>query len=256
MAQPLETIADSVFQAVRGFVGKQLDAFAGRVDAVEQRLATMPVPKDGRDGADGKDGAPGSPGERGQDGTKGIDGRDGRDGVDGKEGPAGRDALEIEVRDGIDLERSYARGTVAAYQGGTIRAMRVTDPLEHAGGDIVKAGWHVMWVGVNALFAERSADGRSFQMHAELTGGRKQQVAAWELPVMLYRGVFSPKGIDGETYRTGDVVTWDGHLWHCDAPTTDAPGQESKAWKLIVRRGRDAPRAEPQNVATGPVRLR
>lgn len=253
MAATLEALADGVYSAVRGFVVRQLGAVSDRIKGLEERVAAIPA---GPQGDKGEPGEAGAPGLDGKDGANGVDGRDGRDGSDGKEGPPGRDALEIEVRDGIDAERSYARGTVAAYQGGTIRAMRATDPLEHADGDIVKAGWHVMWVGVNALFAERSADGRSFQMHAELTGGRKQQVAAWELPVMLYRGIFSPKGIDGAQYRAGDVVTWDGHLWHCDAPTTDAPGQESKAWKLIVRRGRDAPRADTPANPTGPVRLR
>jgi hypothetical protein len=53
------------------------------------------------------------------------------------------------------------------------------------------------------------------------------------LPVPVYRDVFK----DGEEYQRGDLVTWGGSLWHCDAPTKSKPGTDD--WTLAVKRGRD-----------------
>lgn len=235
----MEALAESVYGAVRGYVAKHITALSERL---EKRIGEIPAGDRGEPGPEGPQGAPGL-------GTKGLDGRDGRDGIDGA---PGRDAIDLEFRDGVDATRSYARGTLATFDGGVIRATRTTDPLADTEGDIVKAGWHVLWVGVKAIFAERSEDGRQITLHAEYTGSRKHELAVWEMPVMLYRGVFSPKA--GE-YRTGDVVTWDGHLWHCEEPTNGAPGQENKSWKLIVRRGERGRDANSSTPPTGPVRL-
>lgn len=55
-------------------------------------------------------------------------------------------------------------------------------------------------------------------------------------PGLRYLGVF----VAGKTYDLGDCVTWDGSLWHCHSETTTAkPGDGSKTWQLIVKRGRD-----------------
>lgn len=135
-----------------------------------------------------------------------------------------------------------------------MRAARTTDPLTAVDGDIVKAGWHVVWIGVKALFAERSEDGRKFTLQAEYTGSRKHRLAEWELPVLIYRGVFNRKGFGGEPYAQGDVVTFDGQLWHCEAKTMDAP--PGPLWRLMVRRGQDADARKGQPADSGPVRLK
>jgi hypothetical protein len=150
--------------------------------------------KDGRDGIDGKDGAvgekgepgingkdgapglDGKPGERGEkgvdglngkDGAVGSDGKDGRDGRDGKDGAAGvrgekgdpgRDALAIDILPTIDETKSYPRGTFAEYRGGTIRAIRNTDPIT---GDLASAGWSIAARGVWEETEELLADGRT-----------------------------------------------------------------------------------------------
>lgn len=44
---------------------------------------------------------------------------------------------------------------------------------------------------------------------------------------------------DGRTYEKGHLVTWAGSSWHCNAPTTTKPGEGSKDWTLMVKRGRD-----------------
>ncbi len=66
---------------------------------------------------------------------------------------------------------------------------------------------------------------------------RGSRVKSWPivLPFMRQQGVYQ----EGHTYTTGDVVTWGGSQWHCEAETTTKPGDGSKAWTLVVKRGRD-----------------
>lgn len=54
-------------------------------------------------------------------------------------------------------------------------------------------------------------------------------------PAMIYRGVFN----DGQKYEQGDTVTWGGSLWHCDAATSEKPGDGAKEWTLCAKKGRD-----------------
>lgn len=54
------------------------------------------------------------------------------------------------------------------------------------------------------------------------------------LPFLKFQGVFQ----QGHPYHAGDVVTWAGASWHANEPTTEKPG-ESKAWTLMVKKGRD-----------------
>jgi hypothetical protein len=61
-------------------------------------------------------------------------------------------------------------------------------------------------------------------------------------PGLSYRGVF----VDGQTYDHGDGVTYAGSMWHCNADGTGArPGDGSKEWTLMVKRGRDGKDARP-----------
>ena len=50
-----------------------------------------------------------------------------------------------------------------------------------------------------------------------------------------FRGVF----LEGHAYDRGHLVTWAGASWHCNEPTTTKPGDGSKAWTLMVKKGRD-----------------
>lgn len=65
--------------------------------------------------------------------------------------------------------------------------------------------------------------------------GERIKEFAIDVPVMLFRGPYEL----GRGYEPGDVVQQGGHLWHCGEATADKPG-DSKAWKLAVRRGKDA----------------
>ena len=54
-------------------------------------------------------------------------------------------------------------------------------------------------------------------------------------PGLAFVGVYQ----DGKTYDVGHVATWAGSAWHCNEATTTKPGDGSKAWTLMVKRGRD-----------------
>jgi hypothetical protein len=47
------------------------------------------------------------------------------------------------------------------------------------------------------------------------------------------------------------MVTSGGSCWHCNEPTTTKPGEGSKAWRLMVKRGRDG--KDGLNAPTVPV---
>lgn len=66
---------------------------------------------------------------------------------------------------------------------------------------------------------------------------RGNQKKAWPitLPYLQYEGVY----IEGKSYDRGSVVTWAGSTWHANEQTNTKPGEGSKAWTLIVKRGRD-----------------
>jgi hypothetical protein len=52
---------------------------------------------------------------------------------------------------------------------------------------------------------------------------------------LSFEGVYQ----DGQTYEKGNLVTWAGSSWHCNERTTSKPGDGSKSWTLMVKRGRD-----------------
>lgn len=90
------------------------------------------------------------------------------------------------------------------------------------------------------------ADGVGFDdMGVEFDGDRTltikatrgDRVKAWPivLPFLRNKGVYT----EGMAYTVGDVVTWGGAQYHANEVTTAKPGSGSKAWTLVVARGRD-----------------
>lgn len=141
-----------------------------------------------------------------------------------KDGEPGRDAFQLEVLPEIDLEKSHVRGTFAKHAGGLWRAFERTCGLK---------GWECIVEGLAGVDIQQSGE-RGLDVALTLSSGAQVRKAL-QLPVMIYRGVFSP----GD-YVPGDTVTWGGSLWHCDEPTTDKPGEVgSKGWTLAAKRGRD-----------------
>lgn len=54
-------------------------------------------------------------------------------------------------------------------------------------------------------------------------------------PGLSFEGVYQ----EGKHYEPGQMATWAGSAWHCNEATTTKPGDGSKAWTLMVKRGRD-----------------
>lgn len=67
------------------------------------------------------------------------------------------------------------------------------------------------------------------------TDGAPGPAGADGSPGLVFRGVY----LDGQIYERGHLVTHAGSSWHCNDTTTTKPGDGSKAWTLMVKRGRD-----------------
>lgn len=234
----------------------------------------------GEKGSDGVDGKPGPQGERGEDGRsfgedqmrsmvdatvqfafkdldlkdgapgpQGEKGEDGRDGRDGKSGPPGRDAVEMDILESFDPQRQYARGTVARYRGGLIRARRLTDAITDGGID--EAGWSVIMNGVDEFSVNHGDDLRTFSFVARCTDGKERRTAV-TLPIVLYAGTYE----EGREYQRGDQVTDSGSQWIAIEATSDRP-RNSKSWRLSTKKGNDGKDATQHvNTAREPVKLR
>lgn len=195
---------------------------------VAEAVAKIPAGKDGEPGKDGESVHPDTVRAMVVDQVRAEVAniqrpRDGEDGTDG------RDATAIDYRDGIDEAKSYPKGTHALYRGGVIVAMRATDPV---GDDLTTAGWAVVMNGTHSEAEEVLDDGRTIRRMRILTNG-KTVVSEHKTAIVLYRGVWKH---DTE-YSRGDLATWDGSVWHCEAGTTRARPGSTPDWRLAVKRG-------------------
>lgn len=141
-----------------------------------------------------------------------------------RHGDDGRDALQMEILPAIDPEKSYPRGTYATHGGGLWRAYELTKAMR---------GWECIVDGVAGVDVQQD-DHRGITVAVQMASGKVEH-KAFNLPAMIYRGVYQPG-----MHHPGDTVTWGGSLWHCDAPTEDKPGEiGSKGWTLCAKKGRD-----------------
>ena len=264
--------------AIKDFVTASLRAAGSRIDALEANLAALPAPERGEkgepgtpgeqgpQGALGPQGDPGEPGPagvpgprgekgdpgepgpagvpgpRGEKGAAGPEGKTGERGekgdpgargLAGKDGADGRDALQIDILPAVDPKKEYPRGTFACWDDGLIRAYRQTIP-QTSEPDMMKAGWEVIVSGLAGnISIGFSDDFRTVSFTTRKTGGTAV-TQSMRLPVMIYRGVYRPE----EKYTQGDVVTWAGSAWHCQAEETGAAPGKNADWKLMVKEGR------------------
>lgn len=178
----------------------------------------------GPEGPPGKDGAPGVVGEKGDPGDPGPVGDPGRDGANGKDGA-----------DGVGLA-----GAVIDRSGGLI--LTLTDGTTRELGLVVGRDGQKGEPGQDGV---DGADGLGFDdlevVHDGLrtftfrfAKGEKVKEFPFTLPVVLDCGVFK----SGNTYSSGDGVTWGGSFWIAQKDTTDKPG-EGDGWRLAVKKGRD-----------------
>jgi hypothetical protein len=77
--------------------------------------------------------------------------------------------------------------------------------------------------------------------------GVTKEIGRARFPVALYRGIYA----DGQ-YEQGDMVTFDGGIWHCNKATTTGPGNGHPAWKLACRAGRNGKDGLPGKSAPKP----
>ena len=93
MKVDISTLADSVFQAVKGYCSTEFGRmFERAIEPFQKRLEEIPAGKDGatgEQGAQGEKGLDGLPGEKGLPGDPGRDGINGKDGAPGEQGPIG-----------------------------------------------------------------------------------------------------------------------------------------------------------------------
>ncbi len=298
MKGDIAVFADSIFESVKAYCGRELDhRIAQAVQDIDARVKALPAPVNGIDGQPGEKGDRGEPGadadaeaiaaavlakvaevldaipapKNGADGERGQDGKDAdpevirqevakavaeipkpqdgknvdmdevramlrneiaeiaksvQHGRDGRDGEPGRDAFAIEVLPGIDFERRYQRGTFAQHRGGLWLARSATDG---------EAGWDCIVNGIaNIESSQKDGNPRGIVLRLSTSNGETLQ-KDFSLPAMIYQQVFK----EGQAYEPGDTVTWGGSLWHCNEPTTDKPGENTKAWTLAAKRGRD-----------------
>jgi integrin beta 3 len=188
----------------------------------------------GEVGPAGESGAPGERGEKGADGLPGVPGERGPDGQDG------RDAVALEILDGVDETRRYPRGTVVTFRGGLIRAFRRSDPLA-PGVELERAGWHVILNGIAEMASEVQNE-REFVQRTVFTNGAVNEVRT-RMAIPLYRGIWK-KGVD---YHAGDSVTYGGSSFIAQRDTVDEEPEASDAWRLAVKRGRDGKNGKDGN---------
>lgn len=238
---------------VDGVDGRDIDetSLQSRIDDAAAKAAvvaigSIPVPRDGTDGKDGQDGK--SVDEL--DLQRLVDAsvektvtaavatmpapKDGVDGKDGKNGEDGRDALQIELLDAIDPAKSYPRGTFARWNGGVVRSFRATDALVE-GERIEKSGWALALDGLSTMSAEPTGDPRDFVVRLVATSGKTVEHPV-SVPTPIWRNVWTDR-----EYKHGDLVTYDGSIWHCERATKAKPGTQASMpdWKLCTKKGRD-----------------
>lgn len=86
--------------------------------------------------------------------------------------------------------------------------------------------------GFDDLMLEQT-DERSFAVKAA-RGERVKTIGMLRIPAQIQRGVW----VEGKQYERGDVVTFGGSQFCANETTADRP-ETSKAWTLVVKRGRD-----------------
>jgi hypothetical protein len=198
---------------------------------IERAAALVPKPADGRDGADvDMDVVKTMLADLVAAIPRPADGKD------------GRDAMEIDVRRGLDPLRRYHPGEHVAYRGGVIRSYRQTDAMPDDG-DLEAHGWHVIQNGIAELAADLSEDGRKLGVAIRMTSG-ELVTRTLALPTTIYRGVWR----ENETYTKGDQTTRDGSTWTLmEDVQKGKPSEEGSGWVLSCKRGnhgRDGLRGE------------
>lgn len=262
----MEQVAASFLDKVKSLIERKYLDLQTKVDALYEKIQSLPTPEAGPEGPigpvgekgekgdagpQGERGERGDPGERGEPGLsgergpqgivgeKGLPGDPGRDGAagangrDGRDGADGRDAMEIEPITNIEAHRSYARGTYASYKGSLIRAMRNTDPLKD--NPPHECGWAMIIEGNSLEDMKVEHDGKR-GVTFTWTKGFYEHSATIKIPCVIDAGFWK----EGMSVEKGDGVTHGGSYWIAQTDTDTKPDLGNSHWRLSVKKGRDA----------------
>ena len=194
--------------------------------AVSEEVAKIPLPQDG------KDGAPGINGKDGKDGINGKDGAPGEKGMDGRDGQAVTPEM-VEASVAKLIEPKFAAWELQLERRNFEWMEKQRDEIRKTLESMPKPKDGRDGIGVKDLSVEYDGE-RTWVLRNQTESG--EVVQNLYLPIPLYRDVWKAD----TQYSQHDMVTHDGSTWIAleDSKGT-RPGHMQKAWKLIVKKGRD-----------------
>ncbi|MEN5181770.1 hypothetical protein ABE501_18570 [Comamonas testosteroni] len=203
---------------------------------VEAAIAAIPKPENGKDGAPGRDGIDG------KDGAPGQDGKDGRDGLDGTSFTI-EDADVLISQKIASWELDFERRAVATLEKAVDRMPKPKDGVDGKDGQNGKDG-----LGFDDLQCEFDGD-RTVTLKF-MQGDRVKSIDLL-MPIVIDRGVFK----EGQSYQSGDGVTWGGSFWIAQKATDAKPDSKDSGFRLAVKKGRDGRDGRDGIDKTAPVKL-
>jgi len=259
-----ELLGEYVVREVKDIIGEKLKAAHAEIAELKAALAEMredmhtyqallnrpevpgppgPQGPPGKDGQDGKDGQSiiGPAGERGEKGI-GEKGETGPQGLPGKDGHDGIGLASAFIDRGDNLVVTMTDGTV-----GTLGCVKGADGAPGPSGKDGKDGRDGKdGLSIDDLIEEVTDDG--VLVHKWLRGGAVVKEARHQLHYMRWVGIWRAEN----KYEPQNVVTWDGSTWLAQCATSAKPGQGSKDWVLVTKRGRDGKDGESVIGPPGP----
>ncbi len=245
----LDTMAESVAVALRGFVARSLASVTARLEVVEQRQPEKGEP--GTNGRDGKDADWELIRAEVAQAVKALppakDGKDGRDAppvdveavikaavervpkpADGQNGKDGRDAPELEaiVKAVLPLVPEPTPGR-DGRDGASVVGPKGEDGARGKDG---RDGFTLEDFDVKL-------DGRTFEF--AMRCGDRLITRSIKVPLPIYQGVHRT----GMACEAGDTVTHSGSGWICLQDTDTPPGKGNPCWQLQIKRGNDGKNA-------------
>jgi hypothetical protein len=147
-----------------------------------------------------------------------------------KDGEPGKDARILPPVP-YEVGKRYEFSTWVAHNNGVWVAARNTDSEPTAD----SSDWDCVAPGVKGMEAVLAEDGRTLEVHFELTNGAFQKSVV-TLPIPIVRGVFDAE----RGYATDDICTYDGSWWEAQkSGVLPRPGTDASAWKLSIKHGKD-----------------
>jgi hypothetical protein len=208
-AESAEALAEMLAPIISEEVAKAVAPLHAKIAELEGRKPDAPQ------------GEKGEQGERGEKGETGADGSNGRDGAGIVDGFVSRDGhLIATLSDGSTRDFGEIIGK---------------DGRDGRDGKKGKDGFGFDDMDVCVLEDDRTIE-LSFRR------GEDEKAFTLKWPTVIDRGVYKA----GETYESGDAVTWGGSLWIAQKQTDAKPDTPESGFRLAVKRGRDGKDAKKE----------